>query len=100
MLTKQFIMSRFKAMEWLDELSGESPACTVHIAPKTGKAEIEKTLGSVLDRGNFVDELAENAFKSPTGAIISTFRGKHMWSGRHFPFVQQSVPAAMIRQIC
>jgi hypothetical protein len=76
MLTKQFIMSRYKAMEWLAELSHESPACTVHTAPSTGKAEIEKTLGSVLDQGNFVDELADNAFKSPTGAVIFYVPGK------------------------
>jgi Actinobacteria/chloroflexi VLRF1 release factor len=76
MLTNHFVMSRFKAIEWLDALSGESPACTVHIAPSTGKAEIEKTLGSVLDSGKFVDELAENAFKSPTGAIIFYVSGK------------------------
>jgi hypothetical protein len=69
-------MSRSKAIAWLKELNGEAPACTIYIAPSTGKAEIEKMLGALLDRGALLDDLVENASKSPTGAVVFYVSGK------------------------
>jgi hypothetical protein len=75
-MSKQFTLSRSKAIAWLEQLRGESPVCTVYIAPSTGKTEIEKTLGSLLDRGSFLDEIVEKSSKSPTGAVIFYVSGK------------------------
>ncbi|MGA9047769.1 MAG: Vms1/Ankzf1 family peptidyl-tRNA hydrolase [Dehalococcoidia bacterium] len=75
-MSDQFTLSRSKALAWLEEFSSEPPACTAHIAPSTKKTEIEKTLGSFLDSGRLLDELAENASKSPTGAVIFYVSGK------------------------
>ncbi|MGA2368601.1 MAG: Vms1/Ankzf1 family peptidyl-tRNA hydrolase [Dehalococcoidia bacterium] len=76
MISKQFTLSRSRALDWLEEFNGEAPACTVYIAPSSGRQEAEKMLGSVLDRGSFLDELAENASKSPTGAVIFYVSGR------------------------
>ncbi|MGA2159144.1 MAG: Vms1/Ankzf1 family peptidyl-tRNA hydrolase [Dehalococcoidia bacterium] len=75
-MSNQFTLSRSKALTWLEEFSSEPPACTVYIAPSTGRTEIEKMLGSLLDHGRFLDEIAENASKSPTGAVIFYVSGK------------------------
>jgi len=75
-MSTQFILSRFKALAWLEEFNSEPPACTAHIAPSTKKVEIEKTLSAWLDSGRLLDELAENASKSPTGAVIFYVSGR------------------------
>ncbi|MHB8084994.1 MAG: Vms1/Ankzf1 family peptidyl-tRNA hydrolase [Dehalococcoidia bacterium] len=69
-------MTRSRALVWLEDLNGETPACTVYTAPSTRRAEIENMLGSLLDRGSLLDEIAENASKSPTGAVIFYVPGK------------------------
>jgi peptide subunit release factor 1 (eRF1) len=76
MINKQFTLSRSRTLAWLEELNGEATSCTVYIAPSINRAEIEKTLGSWLDRGSLLDELAENAAKSPTGAVIFYVSGR------------------------
>ncbi len=75
-MSTPFILSRFKVLAWLEEFNSEPPACTAHIAPLTRRADIEKSLGSWLDNGRLLDELAENASKSPTGAVIFYVSGK------------------------
>ena len=57
-------------MRWLADQNDNNVAFTLYIRPQTGRAEIEKMLTQVLDRGEMLDVLAEKAFKSPTGSVI------------------------------
>ena len=52
-MSNQFTLSRSKAIAWLEQLKSEIPACTVNIAPSTGKTEVEKMLGSLFGPRQF-----------------------------------------------
>ena len=66
----QYTLSRASALRWLSLRHKDDVAFTVYIRPLTGRAEIEKMLAQVLDRGEMLDALAEKAAKSPSGAVV------------------------------
>ena len=72
----RFNLPRSRALRWLAELPGPDVAFTLYIGPGTGRAEIEKMLAQVLDRGETLDALAEKAAASPTGAAVLYLMGK------------------------
>ena len=70
MLIKQINLTRSQTLRWLDKLGRTPPVLSIYIKPDTGEKEIEKMLGSILDRGELFNELAAKAAKSATGAVL------------------------------
>lgn len=66
----QYVLTRARALRWLADQNDNNVNFTVYTRPQTGRAEIEKLLAQVLDRGEMLDMLAEKAVKSPTGSVI------------------------------
>ncbi len=77
----QYVLTRARALRWLADQHNNNVAFTVYTRPQTGRAEIEKLLAQVLDRGEMLDMLAEKAVKSPTGSVIFYLgdRGRVIW---------------------
>ncbi|MCX5997770.1 MAG: Vms1/Ankzf1 family peptidyl-tRNA hydrolase [Chloroflexi bacterium] len=69
-VVNQSNLTRARALRWLSLRYKDNVAFSLYIRPLTGRAEIEKLLAQVLDRGEMLDALAEKAAKSPTGSII------------------------------
>jgi peptide subunit release factor 1 (eRF1) len=65
----QYALTRSRALRRLEGLAGTDVAFTLYVKPGTGRAEVEKALAQVLDRGEMLDSLAEKAAKSPTGSV-------------------------------
>jgi peptide subunit release factor 1 (eRF1) len=91
MLIKQINLTRSQALRWLDKLGSTPPALSIYIKADTGEQEIEKMLGSILDRGEMFDELAAKAAKSATGAVLyyGMDRAYVIWPP--FPFADNAV---------
>ncbi len=69
-VVNQSVLTRAGALRWLSLRYKDNVAFSLYVRPLTGRAEIEKLLAQVLDRGEMLDALAEKAAKSPTGSVI------------------------------
>ncbi len=70
MIINQSTLTRAGALRWLDKLKEAPPVFTAYFAPSMPGQEVEKTLLTVLDRGQLLDEIAGKVEKSPTGAVV------------------------------
>ena len=99
----RFNLPRSRALRWLDDLPGPDIAFTLYIRPGTGRAEIEKMLAQVLDRGETLDALAEKAAASPTGAAVVYLMGRGFVIWPPFPLegigLQRGFEPAPLRSI-
>ena len=75
MLKAQTLLSRQATLRLLDELASDPVDFTLCIKTDTSAGEIEKELGSALDRGNIFDEIVEMAARSTTGSAVFYVRG-------------------------
>ncbi len=87
----QYALTRARALRWLADQRNNNAAFTVYIRPLTGRAEVERTLAQVLDRGEMLDALVEKAARSPTGAVILYLEDKGIVIWPPFPIAESSL---------
>jgi peptide subunit release factor 1 (eRF1) len=67
---KQYILRRREALKWLDQPGSLSPVASIYLKAGSQSAEIERSLLSVMDRGELFDEISAKADGSPAGSVI------------------------------
>lgn len=91
MLIKQINLTRSQALRWLDKLGSTPPVLSIYIKADTCEQEIEKMLGSILDRGELLDGLVDRAAKSATGAAVYYGMDRAYLVWPPFPFADNAV---------
>jgi len=75
MFKSQSLLPRARMLRMLEQIGAGPVDFTLYIKAGMGEEEIGKELGSVLDRGQVLDDIVEKSARSTTGAAVFYGRG-------------------------